>query len=33
MKRLELVVLAGTLLCGLVHWAWMRVRERRRLSP
>ena len=23
MKRLELVVLAGTLACGLVHWFWM----------
>jgi amino acid transporter len=23
MKRLELVVLAGTLACGLVHWGWM----------
>jgi amino acid transporter len=28
MKRLELVVLAGTLACGLVHWGWMRRRER-----
>ncbi len=28
MKRLELVVLAGTLACGLVHWVWMRSRER-----
>jgi basic amino acid/polyamine antiporter, APA family len=28
MKRLELVVLAGTLACGLVHWVWMKRRER-----
>jgi amino acid transporter len=28
MKRLELVVLAGTLACGLVHWVWMRRRDR-----
>jgi basic amino acid/polyamine antiporter, APA family len=28
MKQLELVVLAGTLACGLVHWVWMRSRER-----
>jgi amino acid transporter len=28
MKRLELVVLAGTLACGLVHWVWMRSRAR-----
>ena len=28
MKRLELVVLAGTLVCGLAHWAWIRRRER-----
>jgi amino acid transporter len=28
MKRLELVVLAGTLACGLMHWVWMRRRER-----
>ncbi|HJR49609.1 MAG TPA: APC family permease, partial [Gemmatimonadales bacterium] len=27
MKRLELVVLAGTIACGLVHWIWMRQRE------
>jgi amino acid transporter len=27
MKRLELVVLAGTIACGLVHWIWMRRRE------
>jgi APA family basic amino acid/polyamine antiporter len=30
MKRLELVVLAGTLGCGLVHWLWMGERERTR---
>ena len=23
MKQLELVVLAGTLVCGLVHWIWI----------
>lgn len=28
MKRLELVVLAGTLACGLLHWIWMTRRER-----
>jgi amino acid transporter len=28
MKRLELVVLAGTLACGLVHWVWMTRRAR-----
>jgi amino acid transporter len=28
MKRLELLVLAGTLACGLVHWVWMTRRER-----
>jgi basic amino acid/polyamine antiporter, APA family len=28
MKRLELLVLAGTLVCGLVHWVWMTRRER-----
>jgi hypothetical protein len=28
MKRLELVVLAGTLACGLVHWVWMTKRAR-----
>jgi basic amino acid/polyamine antiporter, APA family len=28
MKRLELVVLAGTIACGLVHWLWMQRRER-----
>jgi amino acid transporter len=26
MKRLELVVLTGTIACGLVHWMWMRGR-------
>jgi amino acid transporter len=29
MNRLELVVLAGTLACGLVHWIWMRSRQHR----
>jgi amino acid transporter len=28
MKRLELVVLTGTLLCGLLHWVWMTRRVR-----
>ena len=28
MKRLELVVLAGTLACGLLHWSWMTRRAR-----
>jgi amino acid transporter len=27
MKRLEIVVLMGTMACGLVHWIWMRRRE------
>ena len=29
MSRLELVVLAGTLICGLLHWRWMRAKEPR----
>jgi amino acid transporter len=27
MRQLELVVLGGTLVCGLVHWIWMRRRD------
>jgi basic amino acid/polyamine antiporter, APA family len=33
MKRLELVVLSGTLACGLAHWAWMTARGRGRMAP
>ena len=33
MKQLELVVLAGTLACGLAHWVWMQRRGARREPP
>jgi basic amino acid/polyamine antiporter, APA family len=33
MKRLELVVLAGTLGCGLAHWLWMRTGEQATRAP